>query len=394
MREFDVIVLGNGISGCVSAALLANNGLRVLMVSRDEGTTYHLPESWIFSISPSIKKLGIEKKITSAFKKQTSCVFSSSDNQHSVKLLINNTSETKNGDLVFVDRNQLGRVLLNAALEQGAVFQPLSHIASCQISDTEILLDIETTNKHYDFRASCIIDATGKSAFLSQHLKLPLNEKKLDSRVAYFSHFEIQTDMPEEMRIVHIQGGYLFCLPISNQRLSIGCVIADGLVDINIPPEQIFALATSSSSYIANLIARSKKILPIIPVKNYQCICLEPAGPSYRLVGDAAAFLDPFFCPGIDFAFFSAEHAATLMQSSHQDYKAAVEKWLENQQYSAYEKIERSDWNGMLRLFADPHLPHVVPLILTQAFCQLQGEYLPFENGVRQARRAYEMASC
>lgn len=395
MRKYDTIILGTGISGCIAAALLASSGHRVLMASRDAGTLHHLPESWIYAPPRSIHKLGIEKKVFSSLKKQTSCVFCSSDNSCSIKLLINNNDEIKNGDIVFVDRNKLGVLLFNTALERGAVFQPLSRITNCQISDTEVTIGIEAVNQIHEIRASYIIDATGKTAFLSQHLKLPVDEKKLDSRVAYFSHFEIQTDMPDEMKIVHINGGYLFCIPLSDQRLSIGCVIADGLVDAKASPEETFSFATLSSSYTANLINRSKRMLPIIPAKNSQRICLEPSGPRYRLVGDAAAFLDPFFCPGIDFAFFSAEQAVeTIEHNTHEEYKASLKEWLESQKYSVYKKIEQSNWDGILRLFADPHLPIVAPLMLTQAFCRIQEKHPPFRDGINQAREAYEMAPC
>ncbi|MCI0382489.1 MAG: NAD(P)/FAD-dependent oxidoreductase [Chlamydiae bacterium] len=395
MREVDVIVIGAGISGCIAATLLARKGYRVVIISRDAGTTHHLPESWIYNPAGSISSLGIEEKILSALRQQSHCTFCSSDSQHSVEVIVKDKAKKiEKGSVVWVERNQLDRMLLNSALDQGVIFQPLSRIINCHVSATEVALSSEAQNERFELKASYIVDASGKTAFLSHHLQLPVEERKLDSRVAYFSHFESQSAMVENMKIVHIDGGYLFCIPISDRRLSIGCVIAENLIQAKASPDEIFASTISSSSYVSCLVAQSTKVLPIIPAKNHQRICLEPSGPRYRLIGDAAAFLDPFFCPGIDFAFFSAEQAVeTIEKNTAQNYKTAVREWLENSRFGVYEKIQRSDWKGIVRLFADPHLPFVVPLMFTQAFCQSKEKNLSFKNGIQLAREAYEMAS-
>ncbi len=387
MREIDVIVLGAGISGCVAGALLAKRGYRTLILSRDGGTAHHLPESWIYRSLPSIVELGLEEKILPALKKESQAVFCSADHQKSIEFLVRDTEEIREGDVVWVDRNRFDRILLDAALEQGAIFHPLSRVTDCQISEDAVTLQVEDR----EFRAFCLFDATGKSSFLSNHLKLSVVERKLDARAAYFSHFELDDGIPSAMRIVAIQGGYLFCIPVSEHRLSIGCVIGEQWIQSASSPDEIFAAATASSSYVSDLIGKSKRVLPVIPAKNYQRICLKPAGSRYRLIGDAAAFLDPFFCPGIEFAFFSAQEAVdTLEPDAPQAYEEAVAKWLEGSTSSIYEKIEKSEWNGILRLFADPHLPWVVPLMLTQSFCRKSPI---FEEGIQSARRAYEVAS-
>lgn len=395
MRDVDVIVLGAGISGCIAAALLARNGYQVVLISRDAGTTHHLPESWIYNHPESIHSLGIEKKILSALKQQSRCVFCSSDNKHGIEIVVkNDKEEIQQGDVVWVERNQLDNILLNAALEEGVFFQPFSRIVDCHVSDLEVNLCVESQKGQSKFRAPYIIDATGKTAFLSHHLGLPVEERKLDSRMAYFSHFELQSEIPKEMRIIHISGGYLFCIPLSGQRLSVGCVIAENLIKPNISSDEIFNEALLLSSYMTALTTHSKRVLPVITAKNSQRICIEPSGQSYRLIGEAAAFLDPFFCSGIDFAFFSAEQAVeTIKQNTHQNYKSIVMKWLEKSKLNVYEKLEKSDWNSIIRLFADPHLPWAVPLILTQAFGQSVLKEFSFREGIHLAREAYELAS-
>lgn len=395
MREADVIVVGAGLSGCTAAAILAQKGYDVVVVSRDSGTAYHLPESWMYNAPSSVISLGIEKEVLLGSRQQSRSVFCSPDDKFSIQITVNDASEKiRKGSLVWVDRNQLDRVLLETAMAQGATFRPLSRILDCQLSPTQVTLSLESQSIREEWVASHMIDATGKTAFLAGHLNLPTEEKKLDPRVAYFSHFESSSKVANEMKIMPAKGGYLFCLPLSDKRISIGCVIAENLVPINSSPDEIFAQAISSSSYLNSLIAQSTRVLPIIPIKNSQRICLEPSGSRYRLIGEAAAFLDPFFCPGIDFAFFSAEKAVeTIIQDDPQGYKSAVNEWLENSKLSVYEKIEESEWKAILRLFADPHLPFVVPLALTQAFGRITEKEHLLKSGVQISRGAYELAS-
>ncbi len=395
MREVDVVVLGAGIGGSVAAGLMSREGYRVAIISQDAGTKNHLPESWDYKPLHRITNLGSGEKILSTLKKQSHCCFCSADGRRSVEMTVTDVqNKIEIGDLVQVDRNQFDRVLLESALEAGAKFFPMSTLERCEISSSGVATCISKGGELHEFTSSFIIDATGKRAFLSNHLKLPTREETLDTRVACFSHFETPASKVDGIRIVAIEGGYLFCIPISDQKLSVGCVLAERLVDLSASPEKIFGFAISLSPYVTELLAGAKRVLPVIPAKNTQKICLEPAGPRYRLVGDAAAFLDPFFCPGIDFALFSAEQAAlTIEEDSALGYQRAIMDWLEESKRSVYQKMENSEWGAIMRLFADPHLPFTLPLMLTQAFTQIVGAEIPLNVGIKAARRAYDLSS-
>ena len=396
MRKVDVVVLGAGISGSVAATLLSQKGYRVAMISRDAGTKNHLPESWIYDPSNRLRALGLEERILPALKKQNCCCFCSADGSKSIEIVVADMQKKiKGGDLVQVDRNEFDQGLLSAALESGVEFFPMSPVESCKFSSSVETSCVSQGGEVQRFTSSFIIDATGKSAFLSNFLNLPTREEKLDARLAYFSHFEVQEKKIDKITIISIEGGYLFCIPISDHKLSVGCVLAEQAVGLDAVSEKVFNYAVSLSSYVTDLIAGAKRVLPIILAKNYRRICLESAGPSYRLVGDAAAFLDPFFCPGIDFAFFSAEQAVlTIENNSPLSYQTAMMKWLEASKETVYQKMEKSEWGAIMRLFADPHLPFSVPLMLTQAFTRVVGRQVSLSAGVQAARRAYEISSC
>lgn len=395
MQNVDVFVLGAGISGCVAATLLAKKGYKVVMASRDSGTKYHLPESWVYTPSAILHDLGIEQELLACCKKEASCSFCSADGRLNIDFNVKDLEQNITyGDVVRVDRDRFDQALLKNTIANGVQFLPLARILECVVSHQKAHVVLESAGASYNFDASYFIDASGKSAYLSQVLNLACEEKKLDHRIACFSHFEFESQTPDGFKIIAVDGGYLFCIPLANQRVSIGCVLEEA-ASKNLTPDDFFAYALSLSPYVTELIGTSKRVLPVIQAKNHQRRCLESAGPSYRIVGDAACFLDPFFCPGIDFAVFSAGLAVESIENNDPEfYKEMLFEWLEQAQKNVYAKIENSHWRGIMRTFADPHLPYCVPLALTQSFTQITHPNRSLVDGIQVSRGAYEMAPC
>lgn len=385
MRTVDVIVCGAGLAGCVTAGLLADQGYKVLLADRGEGSSNLLPESWFPSITPGLKQLGLENEISSALNPHATAAFCSADGTFVV--------EMRSKGLQSVDRNRLGQIFLKKALEKGAEPFLKTQIVGCEIQTAGAVVSLKKEEQVERIRSSYVVDATGKSAFLSHLLKLSVKENKLDPRVAYFSHFESIGAMPDSMKIVAISGGYLFCIPVGKNRISVGCVIAEHEIDRKAEPEQIFFSKLASSGYITEILQGAKKVLPVIEAKNFSRVCLEPAGDSYLLVGDAAIFFDPFFCSGIDFAIFSAEQAAlSIQRNDSEKYKEALVAWFQHSEGNVYEKMQHSAWQDVMRLFADPHLPWAISSSLVQSFSNIVGGTL--KQKVAEARKAYEMACC
>src|SRR2546422_7464045 len=72
----DALIIGAGPAGCAAAAILAENGRRVLVLEREKFPRYHIGESLIpFTFHP-LQRLGlIEKMRGSAFVKKYSVQF-------------------------------------------------------------------------------------------------------------------------------------------------------------------------------------------------------------------------------------------------------------------------------------------------------------------------------
>src|SRR5260370_22386092 len=76
MSTFDTIIIGAGPAGPAASALLAERGLRVLVLEREKFPRYHIGESLLPFTSFPLKRLGLlEKMRQSAFVKKYSVQF-------------------------------------------------------------------------------------------------------------------------------------------------------------------------------------------------------------------------------------------------------------------------------------------------------------------------------
>ena len=64
--EFDVVVAGGGPAGSATAGLLAQKGFSVLLLERDKFPRYHIGESVVTGIIPTLQELGIYERVDEA----------------------------------------------------------------------------------------------------------------------------------------------------------------------------------------------------------------------------------------------------------------------------------------------------------------------------------------
>lgn len=390
MRKVDVIVLGSGISGCYTAALLASKGLSVCILSTKLKTETHLPESWIINSTSQLHELGLFDALLGCCRAESNSKFLSSDGKYALDFRVRkHCKELDVGDIVRVNRNTFDQVFLSKASSLSVEIEEVEAIDTCDITDSEVCVSYKASQQKKIY-GQYLIDASGKTSFLSQHLSLPVEEKLLDSRYTCFSHFELEGVEMNDSSIIFLDGGYMFLIPITPNRISVGCVIEESHEISLHEHEKNLTSSIEQTPYVKQLLINSRRVLPVIPIKNIQKKCLLPSGKRYRILGEAAIFMDPFFSPGIDFAIHSAENAAASIEiDNFKSYEAFVSGWLTDNNSNVYKNIKKSHWNSIIKMFADPHLPYVTPIALTQAFLNITEQHYDFQGGITQSRGAY-----
>jgi flavin-dependent dehydrogenase len=100
---YDVVVIGAGISGSISANLLAQKGYKVIILERMQLPGYHLSENILKVNHPIFRKLGVEDEIKEVIKNKYSVGYAFNNSNMTFKLTFEQTNEDSKV-LSWVDR--------------------------------------------------------------------------------------------------------------------------------------------------------------------------------------------------------------------------------------------------------------------------------------------------
>jgi len=312
----NAIIIGSGPSGLAAAILLAQMGLRVIIVDRKPFPRDRPGETLHPGIEPLLKQLGVADRVLSAdFLRHEGNWVKWQGEPQFVPFGGDEAGQWRGFQAWRAD---FDAILLDRAIALGVeVRQPCRALQP--IISANRIAGIETSDGY--LRSSFVIDAAGGGHWLARHLKLPINTYS-PRLIAYFGYVEgdcsIRDDAPA---IVADKDGWTWTarvrphlyqwtrLPFSNQP-----------IEKNWIPEEFDGLKPKGKTSAADVTWR------VVPA------C---AGSGYFIVGDAAAVLDPASSHGVLKAIMSGMMAAHLII---QIVKGAIEleaiqayrEWVDN----------------------------------------------------------------
>ena len=319
MSHFDIIIIGAGPSGTVTAAILKNKGYNVLILEKQKFPRFVIGESLLprcmdnlelAGFLPAIEKAGFQKKLGAIFRdKDAKCEF-----DFSIQYT-NGWSWTWQ-----VQRGQFDHLLAQEVEKQGAIVNYEATVTDVEFKKTHDVTVSYTDkeNNAHQAHAKFIVDASGYGRVLPRLLNLD-KPSDFPSRSAIFCHVKPQRIFDEEERkriiiINHTQGIWAWVIPFSNGTTSIGIV---GL------PELVGAKTGSNEekirSWIEEIPALKERftdaeiLFEPKQVTGYSSSTTSLFGDSFVLTGNSAEFLDPIFSSGITFATESGVKAAHLI---------------------------------------------------------------------------------
>jgi flavin-dependent dehydrogenase len=225
--------------------------------------------------------------------------------------------------------------------------------------------------------ARVVLDASGKSAVLGRQLDLlVVGDTVLDPREAVFTHIRPGAPSPltglDTMTVIGTERGYVFVIPIGTDRVSVGVVAAHTTEPLS--PEELFGQGMLAAPDVAELVAEGQRLLPVITALNRTYHCREKATGWYALIGDAAAFTDPFTCSGLDFALQSGALAANLCteilaaaeplarRHAADTYCQELSKLLADAAQAGLAAVAGGNERELLNALTDPHLPSLLSI--------------------------------
>lgn len=206
MKTFDVVIIGAGCAGLMSAQLLAKKNLSVALI---DGKKDLLDLSFLTLGSfMNINDYGLSERVIASKIDKGSF--------YSTRLTV-----TKPADVVIIDKRQLHRELLDKCQDHGVeIFSGCRITAVNQDESGAIVSVVDKHNSKY--QGTVFIDASGTAGFLSR--KLGLQEQTFPLAVGLEYDAAYSGDPHEAIFFIGPQyaGGYGWIFPLGNARAIVG----------------------------------------------------------------------------------------------------------------------------------------------------------------------------
>ncbi len=341
LKEFvDVLVIGAGPSGCVSASYLFNNNVKVKMV---EKTTFprlvvgesliprvmdHFSEAGLFE---SLDSMNFEKKLGARFIRGNEiCVFDFS-NKYS-----------EGWDWTWqVPRADFDNTMAQEVIRKGIDLEFESEVVEVNFegkNSRTIVKDKEGNLK--EIHAKFIIDSSGYGRVLPRLLDLD-TPSKLDPHSSIFAHVkDVNRPEGEEGTLISFDiletQVWLWVIPFSNGNTSVGVVGPTDFVNAlstNKDNREALNNAIKLSDYYIKRFGNVDFLFEPVKLENYSRSVKKMYGDGFALTGNSSEFLDPVFSSGVAFATESGMLAAKLYLK---ESKGEIVNW--EQEFTGYMK--------------------------------------------------------
>ena len=320
LKEFvDVLVIGAGPSGCVSASHLFNNNIKVKIVEKTKfprlvvGESLiprvmdHLAEAGLFE---SLDSMNFEKKLGARFIRDGEiCVFDFSDKY------------SEGWDWTWqVPRADFDNTMAQEVIRKGIDLEFESEVISVSFegkNSKTVVKDKDGNLK--EINAKFIIDSSGYGRVLPRLLDLD-TPSKLDPHSSIFTHVkDINRPEGEEGTLISFDiletEVWLWVIPFSNGNTSLGVVGPTHFINSlseNNDVKEALNNAIKLSDYYIKRFAGVEFLFEPVKLENYSRSVKQMYGDGFALTGNSSEFLDPVFSSGVAFATESGMLAAKL----------------------------------------------------------------------------------
>ncbi len=321
----DILIIGAGPSGMVSACYLQNRGFNVKVVEKAIFPRFSIGESLIpqcmdnleeAGLLEAVKKVGFQKKFGARFIKGSQI----GEFDFSQKF-------GKGWDWTWqVPRANFDLVLAEAAQNQGVDILFSAEVINVEFEGTKSVTTINNNiGEIGQIQANFIIDASGFGRVLAKQLNLEA-KPQIGAHSSIFTHIkEIDRPKGKEGEQITFEvlntGVWFWYIPFSNGNTSLGFVGPNEWFD-QFPKDnsEAFREMLKNLKYYNERFDENPFLFEPIKMENLSKNVTRLYGDGYVLTGNSAEFLDPVFSSGVAFATTSGLLAAklTLRQLNHQ----------------------------------------------------------------------------
>jgi len=358
-ERYDVVILGGAFSGAAAATLLRRErpGLRVLVVEKQAQFDQKVGEATTEMSAMFItRRLGLWQHLEMEHLPKEGLRYWFSNEKVTGHA---NASESGAFYRSTVPSFQLRRDVLDehmlaTAVAEGADLLRPAKVKDVLLSDFDSRVLVEKDGEEIEVAATWVIDATGRVAFVGR--KLGIIDRNDDHPVAsmwarwrgvrHIDDLAARAGGVLRERNIgsrrlgtnHYAGfGYwIWVIPLGNGETSIGIVWDKRLVKLHESRDR----ETDFDAFLRAIPALGEllegagfkrddfRFYPHLPYVTRQYM-----GNGWALVGDAAAFIDPYYSPGLDHCAFSVEATVNLLLEHFDGKDVAMKMKVHNETF-------------------------------------------------------------
>jgi flavin-dependent dehydrogenase len=387
--DYDVIVIGGALSGSATATLLLrkNPGIRILIIDKSEKFGRRVGEATVEVSGYFLGRvLGLTQYLNEAhISKQGLRFWFANDRVNS----LDQASEIGPRYLARLPSYQIDRAALDEEVLRRAAGAGATVLRPATVSNIRLrpggmqLVDVKQRDGKRELAARWIVDASGIAALLARKEGWwqPNNDHPTASAwsrwkgVKDWDGRELADKFPEwtaahygtrGTATNHIigDGWWSWWIPLKGGDVSVGIVFDQRLVDF---PQDGGNIGDRLKTFLSRhpaareLLERAEYVPEDIHWrKNLAYYSTVFAGDGFALVGDAAAFMDPFYSPGMDWISFttsraadtitrqrSGEPVASLLESHNRDLTVCHTRWFDALYRDKYQYLGEYDLLGL-----------------------------------------------
>lgn len=350
---YDTIIIGGGPAGSTAGALLAEAGLRTLILEREKFPRYHIGESLLpFTCFP-LKRLGLlDRMRQSEFVKKYSVQFVSPSGKASQPFYFSTRYEAEVAQTWQVLRSEFDQMLMDHARAKGAqVLEETTVTELIQEEGRTLGVRAKTRDgQPLEFQAPMTLDCSGRESFAPVKLNWRVREPKLN-KVAVWTYYRgARRDPGLEAGATTVayvpEKGWFWYIPQHQDMISVGVVAEgkyltrDGVKD----PEAIFKREIEQNAWIKQHLAEGTPVGEYRLTSEYSHRSRYCAAEGLLLAGDSFGFLDPVFSSGVMLALKSGCLAADAIRAAHEAEDFSAER------FDEYGRVLREGLENMRKL--------------------------------------------
>lgn len=316
VQKHTVVIIGGGPAGSVAATRLAQTGVDVLVLEREQFPRFHIGESLLPNGNRILQEIGVWDKIAAAgFIEKRGAQFTLADRSRTVRNVFAQ-GWVKGLEMTYqVERARFDEILLRHAESCGAQVWEQCPVTKVTRTESGWQLEANHAGEPQLINADWVIDASGRHCVMGRAMKLAKAALPYPGRMAVFNHFEhMQRDSGEpagDVIVLRLEHAWFWAIPISPTVTSVGVVLQkNGGREKDENWEQLFWRKVKESPFLTDALAHAKPLGDYRIESDYSFSHETFGAERCLLAGDAASFIDPVFSSGVYLALESGLLAA------------------------------------------------------------------------------------